>query len=105
MLEVGAATAGDGSVHNTNGIGIRKQKFIGTRKHNSEVEKMGDEPVIKDSDGSTRSMMTKNIQGTSLYTTNADTGGDDTKGKRRGKVNECVTPRSYRDVVVNGKIS
>ena len=69
------------SIHNTNGIGIRKQKFIGTRKHNSEVEKTGDEPVIKDSDGSTRSMMTKNIQGTSLYTTNADTGGDDTKGK------------------------
>ena len=75
-----------------------------TRKHNSEVEKMGDEPVTKDPDGSTWDVATKNIQGTSLYTTSADTDDDDTKGKRRGEMNGCVGPRSFRDVVVNGKI-
>ena len=89
-------------IHDTKGI--RKQKFIGTRKHNSEVVKMGGEQVTKDSDASTRDVAIKNIQGTSLYTMSDDIGGDDTKGKRRGKVNGCVAPRSYRDVVVNGKI-
>ena len=90
------------SIHDTKGI--RKQKFIGTRKHNSEVVKIGDEHVTKDSDGSTRDVAIKNIQGTSLYTTSDDIGDDDTKGKRRGEVNGCVAPRSYRDVVVKGKI-
>ena len=90
------------SIHDTKGI--RKQKFIGTRKHNSEVVKMGDEHVTKDSDGSTRDVAIKNTEGTSLYTTSNDIGGDDTKGKRRGEVNGYVAPRSYRDVVMNGKI-
>ena len=90
------------NIHDTKGI--RKQKFIGTRKHNSEVVKMGGEQVTKDSVASTRDVAIKNIQGTSLYTMSDDIGGDDTKGKRRGKVNGCVAPRSYQDVVVNGKI-
>ena len=89
------------SIHDTKET--RKQKFIGTRKHNSEVVKVGDEHVTKDSDGSTRDVAIKNTQGTSLYTTSDDIGDDDTKGKRRGEMNRCVAPRSYRDVVVNGK--
>ena len=90
------------SIHDKKGI--RNQKFIGTQKHNAEVEKMGDEHVTKDSDGSTRDVAIKNIQGTSLYTKSVDIGGDDTKGKRRGEMNRHVAPRSYRDVVVNGKV-
>ena len=78
------------SIHDTKGI--RKQKLVGTRKHNSEVVKMGDEHVTKDSDGSNRDVVVKNIQGTSLYVTSDDIGGDDTKGKRRGKGNRYVAP-------------
>ena len=83
--------------------GIRKQKFIGTRKHNSEVLKTDGGHVTKDSDGSTRDVAIKNIQGASLNTTSNDIGGDDTREKRRGKVSGCVAPRSYQDAVVNGK--
>ena len=90
------------SIHDTKGIG--KQKFVGTRKHNSEVGKTGDEHVTKDSDGSTRDVVMKNTQRTSPYVTSDDIGGDDTKGKRRGKGNGYVAPRPYRDAVVNGKI-
>ena len=90
------------SIHDTKGI--RKQKFIGTRKHNSEVAKTGNEHVTIDSDGSTRDVATKNIHGTTLYTMDDDIGGDDTKGKRRGKVNSGVAPRSYRDALMNGKV-
>ena len=89
------------SIHDTKGT--RKQKFIGTRKYNSEVVKTDDGHVTKDSDGSTRDVVTKNIQGTSLNTKSNDTGGDDTREKRRGKVSGCVAPRSYRDAVVDGK--
>ena len=38
------------SNHNTT-TGIQKQKFIGTRKHNSEASKMGHKHMTKDSDG------------------------------------------------------
>ena len=89
------------SIHGTEGI--RKQKFIGTRKHNSEVEKMGDKHVTTESDGSTKGVAVKNIHGTTLHITNDDMDGDDTKGKRRGEMNGDVAPRSYRDVLVNGK--
>ena len=43
----------------------QKQKFIGTREHDSEAAKTGHEHMNKDSDGSTRDVSTKNIQGTS----------------------------------------
>ena len=72
------------------------------RKHNSEVKKIDDEPTAKDSDGSTKEVTTKNIQGTSLYITNDDIDGDDAEEERRGKRRRGVEPRSYRDVVVNG---
>ena len=93
------------SNHNTT-MGIRKQKFIGTRKHNSEASKMGHKHMTKDSDGSARKGAIKNIHGTTPHTTSDDRvsiGGDDTKGKQRGQMNDGVEPRSYRDVLLNGK--
>ena len=93
------------SIHDA--TGIRKQKFIGTRKHNSEAVKMGHKHVTVDSDGSTRDVAIKNIHGTTLHTTGGDRvsiGGDDTKGKRRGKMNGGVEPRSYRDMLMNDKV-
>ena len=65
---------------------------------------MGDKHVTTESDGSTKDMAIKNIRGTTLHITNDDMGGDDTKGKRRGEMNDEVAPRSYRDVLMNGKV-
>ena len=85
---------------------IRMQKYIGTRKHNSEaVAKTSREHVAKDSDGSTKDVSSENIQGTTLHTTDGDersTEHSDAGGKRRGNRNEVVEPRSYRDVLVYG---
>ena len=67
---------------------------------------MGHKHMTKDSDGSTRKRAIKNIHGTTPHTTSDDRvsiGGDDTKGKQRGQVNDGVEPRSYRDVLLNGK--
>ena len=85
---------------------IRKQKFIGTRKHNPEARKASHEYVGKDSDGSTKDVSIKNIHGTSLHTMGGDKGsigGDDAKEKRRDEMSGVVEPRSYRDVLMNGK--
>ena len=90
------------SIHDAQGI--LKQKFIGTWKHNSESVKMGDKHVTIDLDGSTKDVAIKNIHGTTLHTTGGDIGGDDTKGKRCGKMNGGVAPQSYRDVLLNGEI-
>ena len=85
---------------------IRKQKFIGTRKHNSEeVAKICHEHVAKDSDGSTNDASIKNIHGTTTHTTGGDEGsivGDVARKKRHGDMNSIVEPRSYRDVLMNG---
>ena len=84
--------------------GIRKQKFIGTRKHNSEAVKTSHEHVAKDSDGSTKDVLIQNIQRTTPHTTGGDKGsigGDDTKEERRGDKNGVVEPRSYREVLMN----
>ena len=93
------------SIHDV--TGIWKQKFIGTRKCNSEAVKMGHKYVTIDSDGSTRDVAIKNIHGTTLHTTGGDRvsiGDDNIKGKRRGKMNGGIEPRSYRDVLMNGKV-
>ena len=85
---------------------IRKQKIIGTRKHNPEARKASHEYVGKDSDGSTKDVLIKNIHGTSLHTMGGDKGsigGDDAKEKRHGEMSSVVEPRSYRDVLMNGK--
>ena len=70
------------SIHDARGI--RKQKFIGTRKCNSEAVKMGHKYMTIDLDGSTRDVAIKNIHGTYLHTTGGDRvsiGDDDIKGK------------------------
>ena len=85
---------------------IRKQKFIGTRKHHSEgVAKTSHEHVAKDSDGSTNDASIKNIHGTTTHTTGGDEGsivGDVASKKRRGDMNSVIESRSYRDVLING---
>ena len=91
---------------NHNLASIRKQKYIGTRKHNLEaVGGTKHKHVTKDSDGSTRDVFSENIQGTTLQATV----GDDRSavqynagGKQHGNRNEVIEPRSYRDVLVNG---
>ena len=75
---------------------IRKQKYIGTRKHNSEaVEGMKHDHRIKDSDGSRSDDFSQNIQGTTLQ----GTGGDDksteqseAKEEQCGNKNGVVEP-------------
>ena len=92
------------SNHDT--TGIRKQKFIGTRKHNSEAVKTSHEHVAKDSDGSTKDVLIRNIQGTTLHTMGGDKesiGGDDAKEKRRDDMSGVVEPQSYRDGLMNGE--
>ena len=87
-------------------MSIRKQKFIGTRKHNLEgVAKTSHEHMAKDSDGSTNDASIKNIHGTTTHTTVGDEGsivGDVARKKRRGDMNRAVEPRSYQDVLMNG---
>ena len=84
----------------------RKQKFIGTRKRDSEAAKTSHEHMNKDSDGSTRDVSTKNMQGTSTQMKRDDEesiGDDNTKEKQRGSMSSVVEPRSYRDVLMNGE--
>ena len=93
----------DRVLNNHDTMDIRKQKFIGTRKHNSEAAKTSPKHMNKDSDGSTRDMSIKNIQGTSTQMKSDDEGsiGDDnTKKRRRGGMSGVIEPRSYRDVVM-----
>ena len=88
---------------------IRKQKYIGTWKHNSEaVVETNCKHVTKDSDGSTKDLSSENIQGTTLHTMDGDersTEHRDAGGKQCGNRNEVVEPRSYWDVLVNGDVT
>ena len=92
--------------HNFDNDNIRKQKYIGTRKCNSEaVVKSSHKHVAKDSDGSTKDDSSENIQGTTLPTTVGDEGSIECGhgfGKQCGNKSDVVEPRSYRDVLVNG---
>ena len=85
---------------------IRKQKYIGTRKCNSEaVAKTSHKHMAKDSDGSTKDDSSENIQGTTLHTMVGDRGSikcGDGRGKQCGNKSDVVEPRSYWDVLVNG---
>ena len=91
---------------NHNLANIRKQKYISTRKHNSEVvDGTKQEPRIKDSDGSRSGHFLENIQGTTLQATDGDnksTEQSDAKVEQCGDRNGIVEPRSYSDVLVNG---
>ena len=86
---------------------IRKRKYIGTRKHDSEaVARTSHKDVAKDSDGSTKDVSLKNIQGTTLNTASGDERSiehDEAGRKQCGDKNNIVEPRSYRDVLVNGE--
>ena len=81
---------------NHNLANIRKLKYIGTWKHNSEaVEGTKHNHVIKDSDGSRRDDFSENIQGTTLQATGGDNESAeqyDAKQKQRGDRNEVVEP-------------
>ena len=82
------------SKHNV--ASIRKKKYIGTRKHNSEaVVKTNHKHVTKDSDGSTKDVSSENIQGTTLHTTGGDERSiehSDAGGKQCGDKNDVVEP-------------
>ena len=86
---------------------IRKQKYIGTRKHILEtVAKTSHEHMAKDSDGSTKDVSLKNIQGKILHTMGGEERSierDDAERKQRGNKSVVVESRSYRDVLMNGK--
>ena len=72
-----------------------KQKFIGTRKHDSEAAKTSHEHMNKDSDGSTRDVSTKNMQGKSTQMKSDDEesiGDDNTKEKRCDSMSSVVEP-------------
>ena len=92
--------------HNFDNENIRKQKYIGTRKCNSEaVAKTSHKHVAKDSDGSTTDDSSEHIQETTLPRMVGDEVSiecGDGFGKQRGNKSGVVEPRSYRDVLVNG---
>ena len=86
---------------NQGSMAIRKQKFIGIRKYDSEASKTSHERISKNPDSS---MSMKNIQGTSIQVKSDDEesiGGDSTNRKRHGCLDNVVEPRSYRDVLMN----
>ena len=85
---------------------IRKQKFIGIRKCDSEAS-TSDNNVTKDLEGSTKDVSSKNIQRTKRSKGIDDEGygrRDDDHNKQRGGKTVVIEPRSYRDVVVNGSV-
>ena len=84
---------------NDNTICTRKQKFIGTRKQNSEAAAITKH--AKDSDASSSDSHIKETQGTS----SSMNGDDDEQSSQpcgQDHAGHDVEPRSYRDVVVNG---
>ena len=81
---------------------IRKQKFIGTRKHNLEAATVAKH--VKDSEGLSGDPHIEDTQGTSFNMS----GSDDEqlsqpcrRAEQHDDVSREVEPRSYRDVVVN----
>ena len=92
--------------HNIDDDNTRKQKFIGTRKCDSEaVAKISHSHATKDPDGSTKDDSSRNIQRTAHPTIVGDEGSierGDGLDKQCGSNSDVVEPRSYRDVLVNG---
>ena len=85
---------------------IRKQKFIGIRKCDSEASTSHNN-ATNDLEGSTKDVSPRNIQRTKR-SKNIDDGGygrrDNDRNNQRGNKRVVVEPRSYRDVVVNGSV-
>ena len=92
--------------HNCNDDAIRKQKFIGTRKCDSEASaKTNHNNATKDPEGSTKGVSSRNIQRTTRSKDVDDEGyegRDNDHNRQRGDRSVVIEPRSYRDVVVNG---
>ena len=85
---------------------IRKQKFIGIWKRDSEASTSHNN-VTKDLEGSTKDLSSRNIQRTKRSKDIDDEGygrRDDDHNKQHGGKSVVVEPRSYRDVVVNGSV-
>ena len=89
---------------NDNMMSTRKQKFISTRKHNSEAAAITKH--AKDSDASSSDSHIRETRGTS----SSMSGDDDEQSSQLCGSDEdydsegCeVEPRSYRDVVVSGQ--
>ena len=86
---------------------IRKQKTIGTRKHNPEGAE--NTKHVKDSDASSIHPTTKNTRGTSSSMCGiggnrvCQPGQQGGGAEQHDNVAHNVEPRSYRDVVVNGR--
>ena len=89
---------------NDNVMNTRKQKFIGTRKHNSEAATITKH--TKESDASSKESHVRDVREASSSTCSDD---DEPPGQPRGIEEQHaiegrgVEPRSYRDVVVNGR--
>ena len=92
--------------HNSDDDNIRKQKFIGTRKYDSEVSaKIIHNHATEDPDGSTKGDSSGNILRTARSTIVGDEGSKgrgDGLSRQRGSNSEVIELRSYPDVVVNG---
>ena len=83
----------------------RKQKFIGTRKCDSEASTSYSN-ATKDLEGSTKDASSRNTQRTKYSKNiNGHERCKDDHNKQRGDRSDVVEPRSYRDVVVNGNTS
>ena len=83
---------------------IRKQRFIGIRKYDSEAS-TNHNNATKHPEGSTKDVSSRNIQRTKHSKKIEDEGyerRDDDQNKQHGDKSVVVEPRSYRDVVVNG---
>ena len=83
---------------------IRKQKFIGIQKYDSEAS-TNHNNATKDPEGSTKDVSSRNIQRTKRSKNIEDEGyerRDDDHNKQHGDKSVVVETRSYRDVVVNG---
>ena len=92
--------------HNSDDDAIRKQKFIGTRKCNSQASaKTNHNHATKDPEGSTKGVSPRNNQRT-MHSKAVDDDGykrrDNNHNRQRGYNSMVIEPRSYHDVVVNG---
>ena len=94
--------------HNSDDDSTRKQKFIGTRKCDSEASaKTIHNHATKDPEGSTKGDSSGNIQRTTRSKAVDDEGckrRDNDPNRQRGDNSVVIEPRSYRDVVVNGSV-
>ena len=89
---------------NDNRMSIRKQKFVGTRKQNSEAATITKHAIDSDASNSDshkkeRQRMSSSMNGDNDVQLSQPCGGNEHHDIRRHE----VEPRSYRDVVVSGQ--